>query len=84
MPNRLRIVSGMNSYFAQIRTDSRQTKREHAAWCRAWDTRSIVKIDGGTFVPAKYLRTLRASDVRSGAQERRENALGFVLAHGGV
>lgn len=65
---------------AQIRTGSRQTKREHAAWSRAWDARSIVTINGGTFVPASLLRGLTRADYRTTAKERREDALGFALA----
>lgn len=72
----------MSALLAQIRIGFRQTKREHAAWCRAWDARAIVTIDGGTYVPAHYLRALRVSDYRSGCKERRQDRLGHVLAGG--
>ena len=43
---------------AQIFTNYRQTKREHAAYCRAWWACKLTVYDGKVFVPASYLRDL--------------------------
>lgn len=75
-------MNSTNSIFlAQIFTDSRQTKTEHAAWCLAWQIGQIVKINDMTFVPASILKSVTRSSIRRGATERREDKLGFVLAH---